>query len=489
MLQSRRNDDHQGVSAEEADPVVDELSCLQIDEIGSDSWSRLHKCLEKLNIQAHLNVQLGTEEFVSDLIIKKEKMRPLIQILLVSEIWKAKVFPHILRHVKSEYVTTLYFTLFHEATIVNILDVIFNVSSDVFATSEDDLLVEVVDYCMRKVAFLNSWEDHELDDKPEDAKVSDEEQLRRHRRELDFSISISALSILRSITDHITDVPVSVVGRILKTHDVICSCVMLMEKTPWIRRIEMPNSSGNTGRSKRVGLLKFEKGQWKELAKEEAHIIPKVEAQVWLILYNLMIEPVCRQVYEYTTSNQSTIVKLKPYLTQMVVDQIPPLVDLLRHLEELSITNIAPHSAMSRSHLLIEQVPMIRSEIIDSIRERMKERKGAIGKDVWKAVADQFMAHLEKTSSKDRLEAAKSFAELYDLSQLDLLLDDPKCGKCGQLATQRCSRCKMEWYCGRACQVNSWTAHKPICDLLSSDAASRAGEHLPGKPSPRIVQL
>lgn len=41
-----------------------------------------------------------------------------------------------------------------------------------------------------------------------------------------------------------------------------------------------------------------------------------------------------------------------------------------------------------------------------------------------------------------------SLASVYNLDALDTLLDDPKCASCGQIATNRCSRCKGEWYCG-----------------------------------------
>jgi hypothetical protein len=59
-----------------------------------------------------------------------------------------------------------------------------------------------------------------------------------------------------------------------------------------------------------------------------------------------------------------------------------------------------------------------------------------------------------------------SMASLYDLSQLEALLDDPNCAKCGQAAEQRCSRCKQEWYCSRKCQVEAWKGHKSVCDLM-----------------------
>ena len=57
-------------------------------------------------------------------------------------------------------------------------------------------------------------------------------------------------------------------------------------------------------------------------------------------------------------------------------------------------------------------------------------------------------------------------AKMYDFDDLESLLEDPKCAKCGLPAENRCSLCKNEWYCSRPCQVKSWSAHKPICELV-----------------------
>lgn len=80
---------------------------------------------------------------------------------------------------------------------------------------------------------------------------------------------------------------------------------------------------------------------------------------------------------------------------------------------------------------------------------------------------------------------AKDLANIYNLNTLEPLLEDPKCSSCGQMATNRCSRCKGEWYCrllhsidfiseyhliiiSRPCQVNAWKTHKQVCDILST---------------------
>jgi hypothetical protein len=78
----------------------------------------------------------------------------------------------------------------------------------------------------------------------------------------------------------------------------------------------------------------------------------------------------------------------------------------------------------------------------------------------------KFEQMLSRLSQKDNGEIASRLAQMYDISNIEPLLDDPKCGKCGSAATSRCSKCKTEWYCGRACQVKAWSEHKGICQLI-----------------------
>jgi hypothetical protein len=49
-------------------------------------------------------------------------------------------------------------------------------------------------------------------------------------------------------------------------------------------------------------------------------------------------------------------------------------------------------------------------------------------------------------------------------------MSPPACAQCGGEAVHRCSRCKSDWYCGRACQVQAWPAHKALCAQLKQAA-------------------
>ena len=57
--------------------------------------------------------------------------------------------------------------------------------------------------------------------------------------------------------------------------------------------------------------------------------------------------------------------------------------------------------------------------------------------------------------------------KLYNDEVFEEFMDDPKCADCGQLATQRCSKCRQAWYCSRDCQLRQWKGHKSICALFN----------------------
>ena len=66
------------------------------------------------------------------------------------------------------------------------------------------------------------------------------------------------------------------------------------------------------------------------------------------------------------------------------------------------------------------------------------------------------LSHLQRT------------AETYSTHAIDLAAGPPACAVCGGEAVNRCGGCKLEWYCGRVCQVKAWKEHKPLCTQMSA---------------------
>lgn len=70
--------------------------------------------------------------------------------------------------------------------------------------------------------------------------------------------------------------------------------------------------------------------------------------------------------------------------------------------------------------------------------------------------------------------------ELYASEVFEDFMDDPKCEECGALATQRCSKCKMAWYCSRDCQLRQWKKHKQICSMFQDAAKDKSNDENKG---------
>ncbi|TPX40706.1 hypothetical protein SeLEV6574_g06465 [Synchytrium endobioticum] len=432
--------------ASEAQYLVERLSKRSLLDVGSSPWIRQHQDLERLNIQAHYNVLNQNEEFITEALITFDKIPTLIHELLVIHLWKTKVYPFIAKSLPRDHAVKLYFVMYHEATLVNFLEIVmYSKSAGVAAR---DTILDLIDYLAKKFVLLSTWTDvpDPMEGKASTGamlQVSDEEHHSAVARDLDYAIAIGALSIFRYLTDYITDLSLTAMTRILNTNDMICSAVSVMERAPWLRRIKQ-------------GMQRYEDGKWRTISSDDYAVLGKVEAQLWIALYNMLVEPECRRKYEYSTSRQANILRLRDFITETLVDQLPVLVGLQRALEELTIMQPPDDPTIIKRGALIAQVSELYDEIV---------------KDVdWKEPAEEYLRNASKETEESRREDAKSLASMYDLSELDALLDDPKCARCGTPAEKRCSRCRNEWYCGRACQVNAWNSHKPICDILSSSS-------------------
>jgi zinc finger MYND domain-containing protein 10 len=71
----------------------------------------------------------------------------------------------------------------------------------------------------------------------------------------------------------------------------------------------------------------------------------------------------------------------------------------------------------------------------------------------WKAIAKYQMDNFFNKDANDPKEDMASLLKLYGSDVFDQFIEDPKCAGCGVIATQRCSKCKNEWYCSRECQL------------------------------------
>ncbi|XP_061923819.1 zinc finger MYND domain-containing protein 10 isoform X2 [Entelurus aequoreus] len=385
----------------EAEAFVEGLEILSLKDVGSTRWFRQHEHIEKLNMQAILSASAMHDEFIKDMLVTFAKIPVLVHEMILTEVWKHRIFPILcqLQDFTPKNTFPLYMVIHYEATIINLLEtILFHKES---CEAADDAILDLVDYCHRKLIPLaaNTSKDGNETRKTHnnasgEALLCSKEELQIQAAELEFDISLKALSVLRYITDN-TD-SISALNRMLCTHNVPCLLVRLLEICPWSRC-----RSGE--------VEKYMNGKWETIPVEDRVKMTKVEGQVWLSLYNLLLKEDCQRKYDFNTFNKSQLLK----------------------------------------------VPEMWNRIV-------KENAGK-----WKAIAKYQVKETFSASEEDLRHQARRLAQTYNLDVMESLLPDkPKCGCCGKAAAKRCSRCQEEWYCHRECQVKQWPKHKKACQVM-----------------------
>lgn len=105
--------------------------------------------IEKLNMQAILSASSNETEYVKDALITLEKLPLLVHELITSELWREKIFKQCLLKMDFQPKNTfiIYLILYHEATIVNLLETVLY-HPDGFQALEDTIY-DLIDYCHR----------------------------------------------------------------------------------------------------------------------------------------------------------------------------------------------------------------------------------------------------------------------------------------------------------------------------------------------------
>ena len=266
---------------------------------------------------------------------------------------------------------------------------------------------------------------------------SRDEELKRQHVEINFSTAIICISIIRFISDNLANLNIPVVHQMAEVNDIPCILIPLLEEKPWIRT----NSKGE----REV----YEDQRWQP--QKDSQTVPKVEAQIWLTIFSMFMCGDAQRKYEITTFRKTNLLRLRKFMNEVLLDQIPVLSEMLRALEELSM--MQEQAIPSSNPFVVQVLPEIRTGILS-------------GKN-WKEIAEYQTKNYFVKSDAEAKEEMKSIMDLYSTDMLEDFLEQPKCGQCGKDAKNRCSKCKHEWYCGRDCQIKAWKGHKKLCALLS----------------------
>ena len=158
-----------------------------------------------------------------------------------------------------------------------------------------DILIEMVDYVHRKLTWLEGHVS-EINKLFEIMNESDQSLDDKYVR-LEYTTAISCISIIRFLSDSIAELPLSVVTRILETHDFIIFFIRFLFNKPWLIKKD----------GKRYV---YNDNSWIQSNASNLLQLNKVEAQIWITLYNLLLDPECAKKYKYTTNNKNEILKV-----------------------------------------------------------------------------------------------------------------------------------------------------------------------------------
>ncbi|NXH19835.1 ZMY10 protein, partial [Bucco capensis] len=429
----------------EVEALVRALQGIELRDTGGKGWLQQHECVEKLNMHAILSASMGQEQLLTELLVTYAKIPVLIGELISVEIWKHKVFPVLCRleDFKPRSTFPIYVVLHHEASIINLLETVFFYKE--ICESAEDSILDLIDYCHRKLTLLAARSANGQTVTPAELRLEDlaspssMQELQKQAEMMEFEISLKALSVLRFITDQVESLPLSSLTWMLNTHNLPCLLVELVEHCPW--------SCWEAGK-----LKKFENGAWHVVPPEDHVKMTKLDGQVWLALLNLLLSPECQHKYHFDDFNKIQLLKLRAFLTDVLIDQLPNLVEMQRFLSHLAVIEPAP----PKKDLVLEQVPVIRDHIL-------KKNKGK-----WEAIAKHQVKCIFNPTEEELKLQARRWTQIYSLDMMEALAPDkPRCRMCGADATKRCSRCRNEWYCSRACQVQHWQKHKTACNLMA----------------------
>ena len=452
---------------------------ITFDMIGSGEFIQHHAYLNKLNMQEMKNILTGGEDIIMTQFIDHDKLKLLIKELYTVNTFKEKVYPTIKDKIIKLCSIKTYFILYHEAVLVNLIEnFLYSITA---CQAAEDYLVDVIEYAYKMISKYVAYKmknpddtlnygnnsslfgnnnilneelsleekikkiNEQVKDKENDIKEMDEKY-----KEIEFGIAMSCINILRYISDHLEQLPFPVRHHMMNVKDVPVLFVTLMELRPWRRKIMKYNDKSK--KKEEVEEI-YENNNWTSLIE---HKFPKLEAQVLITIYNLVMNQDNNKKYEITEYRQNQLLRLRKFFSEVLYDQIPQMMNLYRSLENMSLMTYG--NTLTVNPFIVEMVPILSGNKIFKLTEDQINKLG-------NKIVKNYFENLSKEKLAKELEPVN---EIYNLDNIEYFMEDPVCAQCGKLANSRCSRCKSEWYCSKECQIKRWKEHKAICKTLAA---------------------
>ena len=233
------------------------------------------------------------------------------------------------------------------------------------------------------------------------------EEIHDNMLDSEFKTAVIATSVARHLCEHIETLSIGAQTRILDTHDYLQIMVPLIDEPPWTRRRRVSKKKEDI-----VWEKLFDNHEWRKVPHNELLQITKCEAQCWIAVFHLTCSNICRQRYALNVYRKENLLRLRKFLNEVMVEQLPILTDVMRYMDELALMNVPETCTGQGSALLIQQVDKLREDILRNYD--------------WQDVAEtQFRSVFSKTTDAED-EDIRLLATLYDDEYFGSSLDsDP----------------------------------------------------------------
>ncbi|KAL7439227.1 hypothetical protein ACHAXM_007839 [Skeletonema potamos] len=278
------------------------------------------------------------------------------------------------------------FILHAETTIVSLLNLVFykGIPPAFLEGDGDQFLLSLVDYCARQLVFLGTPEGSNPALRRQKSPLTSHNMSKylQNRSRLDeiqdsvydesYKSAVAAVSLSRYLCENVEELPASIVSRMLEVHDFPILMVPLIEEPPWTRRRQVEQRKDDCTISKIVWEKLNDHNEWSEVLPKDLLVLTKTEGQPWFELYHLTASKVCRETYGLDEFRKAQLMRLRRYIHESLIDQLPVLQEVARYLDELSILGVPatgrgahrPSSIASSSGLLLQRVDSLRESVI-----------------------------------------------------------------------------------------------------------------------------
>ena len=396
----------------ESERLIQKIREFSFQEIGSSEWFQQHAILEKINLQSHQNAITNSDEFIIEQLLLFNKIPILIYELLMIELWKDNIYPLIINELGSKNQMRIYFILYQEAILINFFEIIAYHKHIMEQYGES--MLELIDYCARKLTILNSNYpfQHNFDsfllkenENTENIKnITDKlnnsnpiNDLNIHKNQIEYKICVSVISVIRLLIEYSDLLPLNIQSRITDIHDILILIIPLIENPPWTVRLNKK-------------WLKYTNHNWKEVLPINLLKVTKIEGQIWIMFYYYLAKTNLRERYHINTFRKSQILRIRKYLNEVLLDQLPFLVDIQRYLDELTISEVNDNTNYNNSNnvFMFQQVSVIRENLIKNQN--------------WKDISIEIINNVFTMTDRDDKDL-RTIADVYSNDALDGFLD------------------------------------------------------------------